>query len=71
MSSFINFMQLLKVMVHPETVRSFTYVKTMHGLVFITNSGTDMRSYMNIWNLQGFGAENVSRKKYASSQKYI
>jgi len=53
MSSFINFMQLLKVMVHPETVRSFTYVKTMHGLVFITNSGTDMRSYMNIWNLQG------------------
>lgn len=34
----------------------------MTGLVFITNSGTELRSFMNMWSVQGGLA--VTRKKY-------
>ena len=66
---FIWSPQLMKTISHADTLRSITTVRTMTGLVFITNSGTELRSFMNMWSVQGGLA--VTRKKYVIRSNFF
>ena len=55
-------LQMMGQLAHQNPVRALTCIKTMNGLVFVTNSGTDMKSYMNVWNVQGLG-NYINRRK--------
>ena len=59
-------LQMMGQLAHQNPVRALTCIKTMNGLVFVTNSGTDMKSYMNVWNVQGLG-NYINRRKLVNT----
>ena len=66
MRTYIYMLQMMGQLAHQNPVRALTCIKTMNGLVFVTNSGTDMKSYMNVWNVQGLG-NYINRRKLVNT----